>query len=293
MLHHLGHLLALSGRRPEAIEKFREAASRDPLNYRHHFRLAQEYRSVQDRERMFELLTEAMRLNPDEAYVIGFKAMVLREFDSGNAEILALAQRWVEKTPKDSSARMCLSDELRKIGEIEQAIEHAEAAVQCNPDVAWNFHYLAHLYTLKSRWNIALQAIDQAIELEPERAMHHHVRGEISLEWQKLVEAARLAGNGHGMQRCAALAFPPTRSHPRLVGRSGHRHASTRKGDCPRTRQRTASEGLARIVAADDCRLRMAQPSCGGSRRRTRQVRQRKQYNRRADHQFKSRRNFS
>ena len=108
---------------------------------------------------MFESLNEAMRLNPNDGDIIGFKATALREFDPGNAEILPLARRWVEKRPKEGSARFFLSDELAKAGDLEGAIEEARAAIGCNPEVPWRHHHLADLLIRKSRWGQALAAI--------------------------------------------------------------------------------------------------------------------------------------
>jgi Flp pilus assembly protein TadD len=42
---------------------------------------------------------------------------------------------------------------------------------------------------LKSRWGQSLVAINEAIALEPRRAIHHHLRGEILLKMKKLKQA--------------------------------------------------------------------------------------------------------
>ena len=85
--YHVGDMLASAGRPSESLEKFREAAAREPSDFRHHYALAHEYRRLKDRERMFETLNEAMRLNPNDGDIIGFKATALRDFDPGNTEI--------------------------------------------------------------------------------------------------------------------------------------------------------------------------------------------------------------
>ena len=188
-IHHLGDLLTRVGKQSQAIEKFREAAKRDPSDFRHHYRLAQEYRRLKDRERMFESLNEAIRLNPNEADIVGFKVTALRDFDPENTEIIPLCRRWVEMRPNDGFAKFCLSDELRKCGQIDEAIEFAQAAAERNPEVAWHHHHLADLLALKSRWRRALAAIDEAILLEPDRATHHHFRAEILQKMDKLEEA--------------------------------------------------------------------------------------------------------
>jgi tetratricopeptide (TPR) repeat protein len=188
-IHYLGDLLARAGKQSEAIEKFREAAMRDPSDFRHHYRLAQEYRRLKDRERMFDSLNEAIGLRPDDVDIVGFKVTALREFDSGNPDILPLARRWVELKPSDGFPKFCLSDELQKAGQVEEAIELAQACAKSNPEVAWHHHHLADLLVLESRWGRALAAIDEAILLEPKRATHHRLRGEILLKMQKLDEA--------------------------------------------------------------------------------------------------------
>ena len=148
----------------------------------------------------------------------------------------------------------------------------------------WNFHYLAHLYTLKSRWNIALQAIDQAIELEPERAMHHHVRGQCS-QVAEAGRGARLAGNGQFRYFNDALPW--------------HFHLSVTSTPCwaigpPPCRalgkRRLPSNQTTNCIGrpcANCCRRRLPAEDGAALLRRikaqTRQVRQRKQYNRRAD----------
>ena len=188
-IHHLGHLLAQAGKQSEAMDKFREAAARDPADFRHHYRLAQEYRRLKDRQRMLDSLNEAMRLNSEDGDIVGFKVTALREFDPGNPEILPLARRWAEMKPTDSFPKFCLSAELRKAGQVEEAIEFAQACAKGNPEVAWNHHHLADLLALGSLWDRALAAIDEAILLEPKRATHYHLRGEILIKMQKLDEA--------------------------------------------------------------------------------------------------------
>jgi tetratricopeptide (TPR) repeat protein len=188
-IHYLGDLLAKAGKQSQAIEKFREAAVRDPSDFRHHYRLAQEYRRLKDRERMFDSLNEAMRLRPDDVDIVGFKVTALRDFDPGNPDIVPMARRWVQLKPSDGFPKFCLSDELRKAGQIHEAIELAQACAKSNPEVAWHHHHLADLLVLESRWDPALAAIDEAILLEPKRAMHHRLRGEILLKMQRLDEA--------------------------------------------------------------------------------------------------------
>ena len=187
--HHVGDLLASAGKQSQAIEKFREAAAREPSDFRHPWALAQEYRRLRDTDRMFEALNEALRLNPNDGDIIGFKATALREFDPGSAEVLPLARRWAQRKPKDGSARFFLSDELAKAGDVEGAIEEARAAASCEPEIAWRHHHLADLLIRKSQWGQALAAIDQAILRDPKRAVHHYLRAEILLKMGKLDEA--------------------------------------------------------------------------------------------------------
>ena len=87
------------------------------------------------------------------------------------------------------SPKFCLSDELRKSGQVDEAIEFAQAATERSPEVAWHHHHLADLLALKSRWRRALAEIDEAILLEPKRATHYRFRGEILLKMEKLEEA--------------------------------------------------------------------------------------------------------
>ena len=221
--HHLGDMLASTGKQSQAIEKFREAARREPSDFRHHYALAHEYRRLKDSERMFEAINEAMRLNPDDGDIIGFKATALREFDPGNAQILPLARRWVEKRPKEGSARFFLSDELGKAGDVESAIEEARSAISCNPEVPWRHHHLADLLIRKSRWGQALVAIDQAILLEPKRAAHHYLRGEILVKMGRVEEARRSTEDATHCEDTVPWHFHLLGHICALLGRPPHR----------------------------------------------------------------------
>ena len=217
--HLLGHICALLGDHPTAARGFEKAAALEPLNYQHQFRLAQEYRQLKDRERLFESLNEAMRLKPNDGDIIGFKATALREFDHESSEILSLARRWVERKPEDGSARFFLSDELAKAGDVESAIEQAQAAIACDPKVPWRHHHLADLLIRKSQWDQGLAAIDQAILLDPKRATHHYIRGEILLKLGRLEEARSAAAAATQCQDTVPWHF-------HLLG-----HVSTLRGD--------------------------------------------------------------
>ena len=175
---------------PRQLRSFMRPAEGIRLDFRHPYRLAQEYRRLRNRERMFDLLNEAIRLRPDDVDIVGFKVTALREFDPGNAEILSLARRWVELKPSDSFPKFCLSDELRQAGLVEEALELAQACVTLGPEVAAHHRQLAELLTLTSQWDKALGAIDDTILLEPGRASHHRFRAEILLKLETL-EGAR------------------------------------------------------------------------------------------------------
>jgi tetratricopeptide (TPR) repeat protein len=188
-IDYLGDLLAKTGQHPQAIEKYCEAATRDPSDFRHHFRLAKEYRRLKDRERMFISLDEALRLNPDDTDAIGFKVTALREFDPGNAEIIPLARSWVIRKPSASVAKFCLSDELRKAGEVDEAIQYARTCVETGPEVPRHHRLLADLLALKKQWREALAVIEEAIHREPTRASHHRFRGKMLINIGQFEEA--------------------------------------------------------------------------------------------------------
>ncbi len=188
-IHYLGDLLAKVGERAEAIEKFGEAAARDPANFKHHFRLASEYRRDGNCDLMFVTLNEALRLDPDNAEIIGFKVTALRQFDAGSPDILPLAQSWVKRKRSDGLANFCLADELRKAGDVDEALEYARACARLAPGVPRHHRLLADLLALNKLWNEALAAIDEAVKLEPGRAPHHHFRGHILLKMGRLEEA--------------------------------------------------------------------------------------------------------
>lgn len=188
-IHNLGVLLAKAGKGADAIEKFREAAAMAPSYHGHHFRLAQEYRKHKDLSRALESADEALRLKPKDGDITGFKVNLLREIDPEHPELLDLARRWVEAKPKNGTARLLLSNLLRKAGDVETAIEEAVAAAKYNPEEARCFSHLSELLDVQSRWNKALAAIDEAILLEPTRARHHRLRGEILRKMKRLEEA--------------------------------------------------------------------------------------------------------
>ena len=188
-VYEVGDLLVKAGKQAEAIETFREAAARNPSNFRPHYRLAQEYRRLRDRVRTLDALNEAMRLNPNDSDIIKLKVMSVRDLDPQNTEILALARRWVGMKPDEAQANYCLSDELRKAGQVGEAIDFARAAAALNPRNALYPYHLAQLLVFEARLGEALAAIDEAILLEPDKGRRQHFRGEILLKMERHEEA--------------------------------------------------------------------------------------------------------
>lgn len=180
--HHLGDLLARDGQREQALETFRKADGAEPNNFRHKFRLANEYRARGDRRTSLQYIEKTLELQPNNGDVIGFYVTLLREIDPTNKQIVIHARRWVERRPMDSAARFCLSDELHKAGQLADAVEQARIAATLKPSTAWYHHHLAHLLMLSARYVEASKAIAESIELEPKRATHHYIRGEVMLK---------------------------------------------------------------------------------------------------------------
>ena len=94
----------------------------------------------------------------------------------------------------DSAARFCLSDELHKAGQLASALEQARTAAALKPGTAWYHHHLAHLLMLSARYAEASKAIAESVELEPKRAAHHYIRGEVMLKLGDSAGAKNLCG---------------------------------------------------------------------------------------------------
>ena len=137
---------------------------------------------------MFESLNEALRLNPNDGDIIGFKATALREFDPGNAEFFPLARRWAERKPKEVERDFSSATNWRKRGTWRARSKKARCG-ELRTGVPWRHHHLADLLIRKGRWGQALPAIDQAVLLEPKRAAHHYLRAEILVKMGRLEEA--------------------------------------------------------------------------------------------------------
>jgi tetratricopeptide (TPR) repeat protein len=140
--HHLGDLLARAGQRERALETFRKAEMAEPNNFRHKLRLASEYRAGGDRHASLRYIEKTLELQPNNGDAVGFYVTLLREIDPTNKQILIHARRWVERRPKDSAARFCLSDELHKTGQLAKAVEQARIAAALKPSTAWYHHHL-------------------------------------------------------------------------------------------------------------------------------------------------------
>ena len=142
----------------------------------------------------------------------------------------------------DSAARFCLSDELHKAGQLASALEQARTAAALKPGTAWYHHHLAHLLMLSARYAEASKAIAESVELEPKRAAHHYIRGEVML---KLGDSAgaKIFAACHGMRRRDPLAFPPPRPCLRALRRHAGSNERAAKGYRYGTRQRGSPDG--------------------------------------------------
>ena len=87
-----------------------------------------------------------------------------------------------------------LGNSLQESGRFEDAVVAYRQAIELNPDCSWYYHSLGDVLVKLKRWEEAVAAYQQAIELNPDFSWSHHNLGDVLLklgQWEDAATAYR------------------------------------------------------------------------------------------------------
>jgi len=117
------------------------------------------------------------------------KASVLRQWTHSGVEAMqngklsqarAFFKRAASQSPQDVIARVNLARADARLGNLQQATEHMQSAIELNPDEADLHVELGDLYFQSSQGAAAATSVNRALELSPRSAKAWAVKGKLS-----------------------------------------------------------------------------------------------------------------
>lgn len=113
-----------------------------------------------------ELYIAAIKL--DKKFAPAYRGLAETYAAKGSAEEALQTYDFLSRLSKDDDVLLVkLSEISEELGKIDQAISYMERATVINDSISSRFLRLAELYTKVAQPNLALDAISQAVELEP------------------------------------------------------------------------------------------------------------------------------
>ncbi|UCD23601.1 MAG: tetratricopeptide repeat protein, partial [Gemmatimonadota bacterium] len=144
----LGITLEQQGRREEAANVLESAIARTPLEVSLRGQLASIHRRKGDLDTAIEIMTEAVRINPD--YETGWRHLATWSMEGGESQgPLEMVQRFAESRPSEYGPWLRLAEFQAEVGDLEAAIESLDRAIAVDPRATTGHDYkayaLAHL----------------------------------------------------------------------------------------------------------------------------------------------------
>lgn len=163
----------------------------------------------------YERFKRALALEPEDPYVLATAGNGIAAFDDPDGErALRLAAVTAPQLPL---ARMMYGAYLSREGYLEQAVQELTAARELAPDDAEVMYELGVAYALAEDWDLAADALADAVRLNPENGWVRIVFGLVLLEADRadegageLMAGARFRPDDLDAQLAAALATAAT-----------------------------------------------------------------------------------
>lgn len=163
----------------------------------------------------YERFKRALALDPEDPHVLATAGNGIAAFDDPDAErALRVAAVTAPRLPL---ARMLYGAYLSREGFVEQAIQELTAAVELEAEDAEILYELGVARALGGEWDLAADALADAVRLDPENGWSRIVFGLVLWEGDRgeegsgeLLEGARLRPDDLDAQLAAALALAAT-----------------------------------------------------------------------------------
>jgi len=165
-----------------AIEAFTEATRLDPRYAAAYAQLASRWLDLfaawglpadQVDANAREAVDTALRLDPDSSLAHQARAEFLRSVDMNFRGAEAEARYALQLAPNDPDAKILLGNMLRRLGQVQRALDLTRQALESNPRNAFWYPWLSIDLTALGRLDEARQATMTAISLQPGASTFH------------------------------------------------------------------------------------------------------------------------
>ena len=165
----LGASLVSLGRSTEAIEQLAVAHRLNPRHLDCIKLLAAEYLALERATAALTILRAPLKNPDEEIYLLAIQALYTRNNDTTDAdEALALSTQAVKRFPKSARVFTWRGYALRERGELPEAKQSLESALQIAPDDVAAAGLLADVIRREGRYEEALRLFDQVLRQAPE-----------------------------------------------------------------------------------------------------------------------------
>jgi tetratricopeptide (TPR) repeat protein len=223
-LTNLGILLMEADRMLEGVELLESACSADPRSQEAKLNLVRALGYSERWEEAIKQIGWLRRNYPDCPRTRVLGARILRCCQRGRAALSSLDGEAIDWGPLDGARNEMLGLIHEDEGNDEQAMLFFADALVCDPEKARIYVHIAKHHRARKNMQEAIQAIDQAIEIDGERAESWFVRGMICFDMNQLDRA------DEAMQR--TINLDPAADEPHFwigrieLRRSDHRAAA-------------------------------------------------------------------
>ena len=235
-----GQAYLQQAQRTEAALEFQSALKFDPGSFQAHNQLADiELLNGNYADALFHM-SEAYRLEPNDAYAALHLASLLRADQPQRAE--ELVESVIEREPNNPAGYMGRSDQALSTGRTRAAVKAARMAMEVAPDdpnTDWQYGYV--LQALIRERQVTGDPIEDKVFTEAVNAFERYIRKGGTAPWNAQVEQARVMAAAPHLTREAAAQFRVAVEHSREKG-------------TPEDQQRAAawSADFARSAGADE-----------------------------------------
>lgn len=195
-----GLKLSSAGRHAEAIGRFEEALASDPDDTRVLFALGNTACALGLSGAAEQFFRRVLHRDPSRVEAIVNLSNLLRlngQFDAA----IALLSPHIAQQPDNAELHMTLGSAWRECGDLTQAKQHYQAALQARPNYALALANLADLLCDEGQREVARTLYDKALSVEPKnpqirlnRAILHFLNGDLKAGWRDY--AARIDVRG-------------------------------------------------------------------------------------------------
>jgi tetratricopeptide (TPR) repeat protein len=171
--NNLGDALVEAGRKPEALEQYKEAERLKPTDPDYHYNLATALFQLGHTQEALAQFEETLRLVPDYAKAhVNYGLALMKAGQASKA--IGQYEEALRLNPRSAITHNNLGIALAQTGQIPEAMAQFEEALRLNPDYAEAHNNLGYAYRQTGQFKDAVEQFGQALRHNPDYAEAHN-----------------------------------------------------------------------------------------------------------------------